>query len=301
MNSIPLVDLGRQYRSIEPEITAAVAKVLDRGVFILGDEVRAFESEFAAFCGAKHGIGVGNGTTAIMLALLALGVGSGDEVIVPVNTFIATAEAVAILGAKPVFADVSAISFNLDVEGVANVITPKTKGVIAVHLYGQPVDLDPLLEFVRERGLFLIEDSAQAHGATYKGRSIGSFGDAATFSFFPAKNLGAFGDAGMVVTNREDVATFVAKFRDHGRTEKYIHDQVGINSRLDEIHAAVLRVKLRRLAEWVEARRRVAALYNSLLDTDLVLHRPRFQARYRPITCMSSRHGTATGCRRRSR
>ena len=267
---IPLVDLVRQYRSIETDIRSAIDGVLERGVFILGDEVRKFEKEFADYCGADYGIGVGNGTSALMLALLGLGVGLGDEVIVPVNTFIATAEAVAFVGATPVFVDASPETFNLDLECVRSRITAKTKGIIAVHLYGQPVDMDALLELARPRGLFVLEDAAQAHGASYKGRSIGALADAACFSFFPAKNLGAFGDAGMVVTSRKDIADFVAKYRDHGRTEKYVHERLGVNTRLDELHAAVLRVKLRYLSDWVESRRHVAEQYRALLDPEVV-------------------------------
>ena len=239
--------------------------VLEKGQFILGPAVEAFEKDFAGYCECGHAIGVANGTDAILLGLKAVGIGPGDEVITAVNTFIATAEAIVHAGAKPVFVDMDPQSFTIDPAKVERAITPRTKAVIAVHLYGQPANLDPLLDLCRRRKILLIEDAAQAHGATYRGRRIGSFGSFACFSFYPAKNLGAYGDAGAVVTNDERIATTIRKLRDHGGLVKYQHDLVGFNSRLDGLQGAVLGVKLKHPDSWNRLRQKHAQLYGRLL------------------------------------
>lgn len=265
-NRIPLVDLKAQYEGIKPEIDAAIARVLDKTSFILGDEVAAFEAAFARFCGVSDCIGVGNGTDALTLALQAVGVTAGDEVITVALTFIATAEAVAELGARPVFVDVRPDTLLMDVARVEAAITPKTRAIVPVHLYGQMVDMEPLLRLAAARGIPVVEDAAQAHGATYRGRPAGSFGGAAAFSFYPGKNLGAYGDAGAVVTNDLAVAAWVRKARDHGRTSKYEHEFAGRNSRMDGVQGAVLQTKLAHLAEWNERRRVLAESYDRALS-----------------------------------
>jgi len=263
--TIPLVDLKGQYKGLKPEIDAAIQAVLDTTGFILGPQVEAFEKAFAAFCGAGHCVAMGNGTDAGVLALEAVGVGRGDEVITVSHTFIATAEAISEIGAVPVFVDVRKDSLLMDVAKVEAAITPRTRAIVPVHLYGQTVDMDPLLELARKHGLKVVEDACQAHGAEYKGRRAGSMGDIATFSFYPGKNLGAYGDAGAVVTNRADFADWIHRKRNHGRATKYTHDFVGRNSRMDGIQGAVLNVKLPHLNAWNEDRRRLAAHYDSLL------------------------------------
>jgi len=268
---IPLVDLKAQYRRVKDEIDAAVADVIEHTAFIGGEQVRSFEQEFAAFCSAGYAVGVANGTDALELALSACGVGQGDEVITVANTFAATAEAIVSCGARPVLVDCDPRTYNIDVGQLEARVTDRTKAVIPVHLYGQPADMDPILELARRRDLLVIEDAAQAHGARYKGRVVGSLGDVACFSFYPAKNLGAYGDAGAVVTSNAEIASRVALLHDHGAADKYCHEVVGRNSRLDAIQAAVLRVKLRHLTAWNAARRERAAWYNNLLrDLDVV-------------------------------
>ncbi|MCC6652923.1 MAG: DegT/DnrJ/EryC1/StrS family aminotransferase [Candidatus Eisenbacteria bacterium] len=262
---IPLVDLRAQYQSIRAEMDEAIGRVVSRCAFILGEEAEAFEAEFASFVGTSHCIGVGNGTDALTLALQALGIGSGDEVITVSLTFIATAEAISALGAIPVFVDVAPDTLLMDVAAVERAITPRTRAIIPVHLYGQVVDMDPLLELAAKASIPVVEDAAQAHGATYRGRRAGSMGRLAAFSFYPGKNLGAYGDAGAVVTADPELARWVRKARDHGRTSKYAHDFVGRNSRLDGIQAAVLRCKLRHLEGWNAARRALAAEYDRRL------------------------------------
>ncbi len=266
MNSIPLVDLKAQYAAIKPEIQAAIGEVLDSAQFINGPAVADFERRFAEFCGAGYAVGVGNGTDALTLALKALGVGDGDEVITTANTFIATAEAIVAVGAAPVFVDVDPLHFNMTPEGFSAAITPRTKAVIPVHLYGQTAPIAEIVDIAKRRSIKVIEDAAQAHGAEYNGRRAGSWGDAATFSFYPAKNLGAYGDAGAVVTNSEEVAARARMLRDHGRTDKYLHEYIGVNSRLDTLQAAILDVKLAHMDEWNEARRAVAAKYDAALS-----------------------------------
>jgi dTDP-4-amino-4,6-dideoxygalactose transaminase len=259
------VDLKAQYQSLKPEIDAAIQGTLDATSFILGPHVDAFEKSFAAFCHAKHCIGMGNGTDATVLALEGLGVGKGDEVITVAHTFIATAEGISELGAVPVFVDVRPDSLLMDVSKIEAAITPRTKAIMPVHLYGQTVDMDPLLEIARKHGLKVVEDACQAHGAEYKGRRAGSMGDAATFSFYPGKNLGAYGDAGAVVTNHDDFADWIRRKRNHGRATKYTHDFVGRNSRMDGLQGAVLNVKLPHLDAWNAKRRELAGRYDALL------------------------------------
>ncbi|HUM00969.1 MAG TPA: DegT/DnrJ/EryC1/StrS family aminotransferase, partial [Thermoanaerobaculia bacterium] len=240
--TIPLTDLKVQIATIRAEIDAAVAGVLDGGVFVGGEEVRLFEREFASCCGVKGAVGVGSGTDALSLALRALGVGAGDEVITVAHTFAATAEAIVAAGARPVFVDVRADTLLMDGGELERAVTPRTKAVIPVHLYGQVCDMDVLGEVARRRGLIVIEDAAQAHGARWKGRRVGGLGRVGCFSFFPAKNLGACGDAGAVVSDDEAVLDRVRMLADHGRTEKYRHEAVGVNSRLDALQASILRV-----------------------------------------------------------
>lgn len=261
---IRFVDLGRQYQSIKPEIAVAMNDVLDRTAFILGEPVSAFEREFAAYCGVAHCVGVANGTDALELALVGMGVGPGAEVLLPANTFIATALAVSHVGATVVPVDVDPITNLLTVETLVPHLTPRTKAVVPVHLFGKPVDIDPILKLCRERGVAVLEDTAQAHGARYKGRRVGSFGTASAFSFYPGKNLGAYGDGGAVCTNDDAVAARVRLFRDLGQAKKYEHVVKGYNSRLDGLQAAVLAVKLRHLDGWNARRREIAARYDEL-------------------------------------
>jgi len=262
--NIPLVDLKAQYLSIKDEIDAAMAGVIRTCRFVGGKEVEAFEGEFAAFCDVKYAIGVGNGTDALQLALLACGVERGAEVITVAHTFTATAEAVVNVGARPVFVDVDE-TYTMDMNQVADRITARTRAIMPVHLYGQSADMDPLISLAEKHGLIVIEDAAQAHGARYRGRRFGSLGHLACFSFYPGKNLGAYGDAGAVITDDPELAQCIRMFHDHGRTGKYMHQQVGFNSRLDALQAAILRVKLSHLDRWNECRRKHAVLYDQLL------------------------------------
>lgn len=262
---IPILELKTQYAEIREEVEKAVCEVLARTHYILGPEVAAFEQEFAEWNGSPHGVGCASGTDALVLALRACGVGAGDEVIVPSFTFMATAGAVSSVGATPVFADVDATSFNLDPAQVAKRITPRTKAIVVVHLYGHPADMNAFLELGREHNLKIIEDCAQATGALYHGRKVGTMGDAGCFSFFPSKNLGGAGDGGMVLTAHPEIDERLRCLRGHGSRRKYYHDELGTNSRLDEIQAAVLRVKLKHLARWNEKRRAVAAVYTEKL------------------------------------
>jgi len=264
--NIPFVDLKAQYQAIRAEIDPAIAEIISNTAFIGGRAVTAFEQEFAAYIGAPHCVAVANGTEAIEIALRALGIGPGDEVIVPANSFIATSEAVTSAGATVVFADSHPDYYTLDIEDFRRKITPRTRAVIPVHLYGQPADMDPIMEIAREQGLFVVEDSSQAHGALYKGRRVGSIGDAGTFSFYPGKNLGAYGDAGAIVFRDDRPVEFARAYGSHGSLVKYHHIMEGRNSRLDGIQAAVLSVKLKHLDAWSEARRRNAALYDELLS-----------------------------------
>ena len=269
---VPFVDLKAQYQSIKDEIDAAVARVIQNTSFILGPEVEAFEQAFAEYVGARFCLGLNSGTAALHLALLAGGVGPGDEVIVPANSFFATAEAVSVVGATPIFVDADPISYTIDTTRIETAITARTRAIIPVHLYGQSADLDPVFEIAKRRNLLIIEDAAQAHGARYKGRRVGALGDVGCFSFYPGKNLGAYGEGGAVVTNDEQLAHRVRLLRDHGSEKKYQHEIVGYNFRLEGIQGAVLNVKLRHLDRWNELRRRHAARYTELLkDANLLL------------------------------
>lgn len=263
---IPQLDLSAQFAAIGAEIRTAVDRVLTSQQFVLGREGAALEEEIAALCGVSHGVGVASGTDALILALRACGVQAGDEVLLPCFTFVATGSAVSALGARPVFADIRPETYNLDPSELERRVTPRTRAIVAVHLYGLPADMDPIVAFAKSRKLPLIEDNAQAIGAIYRGRRTGSFGDAACLSFYPTKNLGAYGDGGMVVSNSAEIATRIRTLRNHGQTSKYLSSEAGWNSRLDELQAAVLRVKLRHLAEWQRARRSNAAEYTRLLQ-----------------------------------
>jgi dTDP-4-amino-4,6-dideoxygalactose transaminase len=265
MATVPLVDLKAQYATIRHEIDPVVARVLAETSFIMGPEVKAFDAEFAEWIGAPHAMGVSSGTDALHLCLRALGVGAGDEVITSAMSFVATAEAIVMAGATPVFIDIDPRTCNIDPALIAAKLTPRTKAIIPVHLYGQPADMDPILELAKARGIAVIEDAAQAHGAKYKGRPVGTLGDAACFSFYPGKNLGAYGDAGAVTTTRDDLADRIRMIRDHGRRSKYEHLIDGYGNRIDALQAAILRVKLRHLTAWTAARRRLAAEYTAAL------------------------------------
>jgi len=262
---IPFMDLKAQYESIKDEVLSAVSATLASTQFVLGKEVAAFEEEFAAYSGGKFGIGVNSGTSALHLALLAAGIGPGDEVITVSCTFVATVAAIDYAGARPVFVDVEPQTLNMDPRQVEAAITTRTKAIMPVHLHGQPADLDPILAIARRHGLKVIEDAAQAHGAEYKGKRAGSIGDLGCFSFYPGKNLGAYGEGGMVVTNSEDYAHIIRLLRDWGQERKYHHVLKGFNYRMDGVQGAILRVKLRHLEAWTEARRQHAAYYNTLL------------------------------------
>lgn len=268
--TIPFVDLKAQYLAIKGEIDNAISDVISSNAFIRGPYVKSFEKAYAEFCGVKHCIGVGNGTDALFCALKALGIGEGDEVITTALSFIATSEAITMTGAQVVFVDIDPATYNIDVEKIEEKITPKTIAILPVHLYGQPADMDPILNIATKYSLKVIEDAAQAHGAIYKNRQVGSMGHMACFSFYPGKNLGAYGDAGAIVTNDDVLAKQARMIANHGRIEKYNHEVEGVNSRLDGLQAAILEAKLRHLAEWTERRRKTAYLYNrGLKGTDL--------------------------------
>jgi len=264
--NIPLVDLKAQYDSIKTEVDAAIQTVISQTAFVGGPFVKEFEEAFARYCGAKLCVGVANGTDALFIALKALGIGPGDEVITVANTFVATSEAIKMAGAQVVFVDCDPKTYTIDATRIAEKITARTKAIIPVHLYGQPADMDAIVAVARKHGLRIIGDAAQAHGALYKGRPIAEFADITCFSFYPGKNLGAYGDAGALVTNNETWAANARMFANHGRTKKYDHDFEGINSRLDGLQAAVLSVKLKHLPAWTDARRRWAKLYSELLS-----------------------------------
>jgi len=273
---IPFLDLRAGYLELKSEIDDAVSRVLDSGWYILGPEVESFEEEFATYCQTKFSIGVANGLDALTLALRAMDVGPGDEVIVPSNTYIATWLAVSQCGATPVPVEPDVGTYNIDPDSIADAITPRTKVILPVHLYGQPTDLDPILTIARKHGLRVLEDGAQAHGARYKGQHIGGHGDAVAWSFYPGKNLGAIGDGGAVTTNDPEIAGRIRMLRNYGSNIKYINEVKGFNSRLDPIQAAILRVKLKYLDAWNDRRKHIAKLYqDSLLGSSLVLpHAP---------------------------
>lgn len=262
---VPFLDLRAAYLELRPEIDAAIARVLDGGWYILGPEAEAFEAEWAEYCAASHAVGVGNGLDALSLALRALEIGPGDEVIVPSNTYIATWLAVTAVGATPVPVEPDLATYNIDPALIPAAITPRTKALLPVHLYGQPAELDSILAIARTQNLAVVEDAAQAHGARYKGRRIGAHGDVVCWSFYPGKNLGALGDAGAITTNRADLADRIRLLRNYGSREKYVNEVQGVNSRLDPIQAAVLRVKLQALDDWNHRRCCIAALYSQEL------------------------------------
>ena len=281
---VPFLDLKAQYESIKGEIDEAIHKVVDSCAFAGGPFVEEFEKNFAEFCRCKHAVGVGSGTEALWLALLALGIGRDDEVVTVPNTFIATAEAISFCGAKPVFVDIDKKTYTMDPERLGDFLDKKcafdksthqlinkltkrpVRAVIPVHLFGQTADMDPIMEIARRYELFVVEDACQAHGAEYKGQMAGSIGDAGCFSFYPGKNLGAYGEAGAVTTNNADLAETIAVFRDHGQSKKYHHQMIGWNARMDGVQGAILNVKLKHLAAWNDARRRIAQTYNELLE-----------------------------------
>jgi len=265
---IPVFDLKRQYQEIKEEIHEVIARVLEKGNFILGEEVARFEEEFAQYVGARYAVGVGSGTEALHLSLLALGVEQGDEVITVPNTAVPTASAISQAGAKPVFVDINPDTYTLDNNQLEAAVTPKTRVIVPVHLFGNVVDMDPLMKIAGKNNLAVVEDACQAHGAEYKGKKAGTIGNLGNFSFYPTKNTGGYGDGGMIVTSDEVLARKTKLLRFYGMTEKdkYIHVIKGINSRLDEIQAAILRVKLKHLDRWNESRRAKAALYNQLLS-----------------------------------
>jgi len=267
---VPFVDLRSQYFSIKQEIDSAIQKVIEDSAFIGGKYLASFEKHFADYIGAKCCIGVGNGTEALFIALKCLGITQRDEVITVANSFIATSEAITMTGARVVFVDCDEKTYNIDVRRIEKAITSRTRAIIPVHLYGQPADMDPILEIAKRYNLFVIEDAAQAHGARYKGLNVGTIGDCACFSFYPGKNLGAYGDAGAIVTNNDELAQKVRMFANHGRKEKYNHMFEGINSRLDGLQAAILDVKLKYLEQWIERRRAIAKIYDEELK-DIVI------------------------------
>ncbi len=270
---VPSFDLKTQYQGIKPEIDAAIAKVLDSCQFVLGSEVAGFEQDFATYCGAGECIALNSGTSALHLALLAAGVGFGDEVITVPFTFVATVAAVVYTGAQPVLVDIDPRSFTMDPAAIEAAITSRTKAILPVHLYGQPADMDPIMEVARRHGLVVIEDAAQAHGAKYKGRPVGSIGDIACFSFYPGKNLGAYGEGGAVTTSNSEYACTIRMLRDWGQDRKYHHVLRGFNYRMEAFQGAILRVKLRHLERWNEARRAIVGKYNQLL-ADSAVERP---------------------------
>jgi dTDP-4-amino-4,6-dideoxygalactose transaminase len=272
---VPFLDLKAHHEPLKAELLAAIQEVVDSGAFAGGPFVAKFEEDFTAYCRTRYAVGVGSGTEAIWLSLLVLGIGAGDEVITVPNTFMATAEAISFTGAKPVFVDIDERTYTMDPSLLERAITARTRAVIPVHLFGQVADMDPIMEIARRRGLHVIEDACQAHGAEYKGRRAGSIGDAGCFSFYPGKNLGAFGEAGAVVTNDRPLQEKIRTLRDHGQDTKYRHSAIGWNARMDGIQAAVLQVKLRGLDKGNEARRAHAGLYRKLLGgrEDIVIPR----------------------------
>jgi len=278
---IPYGDLKAQYHSIKAEIDTAIAGVLESSQFVLGAEVAEFEKEFAAYCSNREAVGVNSGTSALHLALLAAGVGPGDEVITTPFTFVATVAAIQYAGATAVYVDIDPESYNLDPGKLEPAITPKTKAILPVHLYGQPADMEPIVDIARPRGITVIEDAAQAHGGEYKGRRAGSLADLACFSFYPGKNLGAYGEAGAVVTANPDYARTIRLLRSWGESRRYYHDLRGFNYRMEGMQGAILRVKLRHLERWTEARRANAVIYNRLLkDSGVITPRQMPYARH---------------------
>ena len=282
--AVPLLDLNRQYQALKPELDEAVLSVMQSGYYILGPNVKAFEAEMAAYCSSAYGIGVANGSDAIYLALRALDIGPGDEVITTCMSYIATSESIVRAGAKPVFVDLTPEgTFNLDVNQIESVITPRTRAIIPVHLYGQAVDMDALMQVANQHGLAVIEDCAQAVGATWNGKKVGSFGDMGTFSFFPTKNLGAAGDGGLITTSNPELDARLRQLRVHGAKTRYDHTLQGINSRLDELQAAILRVKLPYIDTWNTIRRAIAARYTDAFSGIEGLITPVTDSRAKPV------------------
>jgi dTDP-4-amino-4,6-dideoxygalactose transaminase len=280
---VPYFDLKKQYSSLRNEIREALDRVCCNASFILGEEVSEFEEEFAAYCEVKYCVALNSGTSALHLALLALGVNPGDEVITTSNTFIATAEAICYTGAKPVFVDIDPKTGNLDAALIERVVTGRTKAILPVHLYGRPADMDPILGIARKHGLVVIEDACQAHGARYRGRRVGSIGHAAAFSFYPSKNLSAYGEGGALTTNDTGIAELLRSLRNHGQSGRYTHERIGYNYRMDGFQGAVLRVKLKRLEQWNARRMEIAALYRSVLqgaNVEIPLDDPRDERVY---------------------
>ncbi len=268
---IPFIDLKRQSQKLRKEIKKEVEEVLDSGRYILGEKVENFEKNFSNYCQVKYALGVNNGTSALILALAALELKPGDEVITQPNTFVATVEAIVFVGAKPILVDIDPQTYNLDIEKLKKAITKKTKVIIPVHLFGQPSDMDAILKIARKYKLFVVEDAAQAHGAEYRGKKIGTLSDIGCFSFYPTKVLGACGEGGMVVTNSKKLAGKMKRLRDHGSAKKYYHSEVGFNFRMAEIQGAVLGVKLRHLSQWIKSRRNIAKFYNKLFENCSVI------------------------------
>ncbi|MCL4788641.1 MAG: DegT/DnrJ/EryC1/StrS family aminotransferase [Verrucomicrobia bacterium] len=273
-DKVPYLDLPAQIRSLRPELDAAIARTLDHCSFCLGPDVAQFEKDFARFCGAEHCVAFNSGTSALHVAMLLLNVGRDDEVISTPHTFVATSWAISYVGAKPVYVDIDEDTFNLNPALIEKAVTPRTKAIMPVHLYGHPFDIDPILAVAKKHNLPVVEDSAQAHGAKYKGRTIGTFGEISCFSFYPGKNLGACGEGGALVTNNAAYAARARSLREHGSSVRYYHDEVGFNYRMEGIQGAVLGVKLKKLNDWTAGRRRVAHRYHDLLkDTPLQLPR----------------------------
>ena len=268
--NIPFLDLKAQYKSIKPEIDNAIKEIIDNTAFILGKSVEELEKSFAEFCNVKYAIGVNSGTAALHLALLSLGIKQGDEVITVPNTFIATAEAISHCGATPVFCDINEKTYNIDPELIEEKITNKTKTIVPVHLYGNPCDMDKINAIAEKHNLFVVEDACQAHGAEYKGKKVGSLSNISAFSFYPGKNLGAYGEGGMIITNNEELANKCRLYRAHGEHPKNTHSIIGYNYRLEGMQAAVLNVKLKHLSQWNEARREKAEIYNRLLKNIVI-------------------------------
>lgn len=272
---VPFLDLKAQYNSIKNEVLQELDDVMRKSCFVLGPKVKAFEENFAKFCNVKHVVGVSSGTDALVLALRALGVGNGDEVILPANTFIATAEAVSHCGAKPVLVDIDPDTYLINPELIEAKITKRTKAIIPVHLYGQMADMGKIMSIAKKHKLFVVEDACQAHGSKYKGRMAGSIGDIGCFSFYPGKNLGAYGEGGACATNSDELAQKIRILRDHGSERKYYHDMIGYNARMHGFQGAVLNVKLKYLEAWNEARRKNAALYSKLLKNNSKIKLPK--------------------------
>lgn len=308
MRKVSLLDLTAQYEDIKPEIKQAVDNVLESGNYIMGPFVKSFEQAMAEYCGTKYAIGVANGTDALLLTLDALGVGAGDEVITTPFTFFASAEVISQLGATPVFVDIDPDTYNMDPAKLEAAITPKTKAIMPVHIFGQPVDMDEILEIANKHNVFVVEDACQAIGSRYKGKRIGSLGTAGCFSFFPTKNLGGYGDGGIVVTNDEELARKIQILRVHGSNPKYYHSVIGYNSRLDALQAAMLQVKLKYIDQWNQQRRDKAAIYNEALkdlsitlpyvkeNREAVFHLYIIQTKYRDeLMAHLKEHGIASG------